>query len=100
MMQKYNESIYPILYYLNESILIILNDQNVSMTKGSKNMASFKKCVPVAQLVRVRGKLTRVDHLTKSDENPCEINNNLENKSFTNSHIYFHEVNFNNIKSN
>ncbi len=43
MMQKYNESIYPILSYLNESILIILNDQNVPMTKGSKNMASFKK---------------------------------------------------------
>ncbi len=89
MMQKYNESIYPILYYLNESILIILNDQNVPMTKGSKNMSSFKKCVPVAQLARVRGKLTRVDHLTKSDSNPCEINNNLENKPFTNSHIFF-----------
>ncbi len=29
------------LSYHNESIPIILYDQNVSMTKGSKNMASY-----------------------------------------------------------
>jgi len=28
---------------------IILNDHNVSMTKGSKNMASYKKSASVAQ---------------------------------------------------
>ena len=69
MMQKYNESIYPILScpvlycpvisYPNESIPILLNDQNVSMTKCSKNMASYKKSVPMAQfasgLSRVSG---------------------------------------------
>ncbi len=32
-----------ILSYPNESIIVILNDQNVSMTNGSKNMAYFKK---------------------------------------------------------
>ncbi len=37
-----------ILSYPNESILAILNYQNVSMTNGSKNMAYFKKTVPVA----------------------------------------------------
>ncbi len=65
-----------ILSYPNESILVILNDQNVSMTNGSKNMAYFKKSVPMAQFAWVKGKLTRVDHLTKSVSNPCEINNN------------------------
>ncbi len=32
-----------ILSYPNESIIVILNDQNVSMTNGSKYMASWKK---------------------------------------------------------
>ncbi len=61
-----------ILSYPNESIIVILNDQNVSMTNGSKYMASLKKTVPVAQFARVKCKLTRVDHLTKSVSNPCE----------------------------
>ncbi len=68
-----------ILSYPNESILVILNDQNVSMTNSSKYMASLKKTVPVAQFARVKCKLTRVDHLTKSVSNPCEINNNKKN---------------------
>ncbi len=61
-----------ILSYPNESIIVILNDQNVSMTNGSKYMASLKKTVPVAQFARVKCKLTRVDHMTKSVSNPCE----------------------------
>ncbi len=61
-----------ILSYPNESIIVILNDQNVSMTNGSKYMASLKKTVPVAQFAQVKCKLTRVDHLTKSVSNPCE----------------------------
>ncbi len=56
----------------------------------------------MAQFARVRDKLTRVDYLTKSDKNPREINNNNKKTyliiSYTNSHIYFLEVNFNNIK--
>ncbi len=45
-MQKYNESIYPI----QSSIPIILIDRNVSMTKDSKNMASYKKVFPLLSL--------------------------------------------------
>ncbi len=43
-----------ILSYPNESILVILNDQNVSMKNGSKNMASFKKVFPWLSLPGLR----------------------------------------------
>ncbi len=43
-----------ILSYPNESILVILNEQNVSMTNGSKNMASFKKVSPWLSLPGLR----------------------------------------------
>ncbi len=65
-----------ILSYPNKSILAILNDQNVSMTNGFKNMAYFKKSVTMAQFARIKGKLTRVDIWPNLFSNPCEINNN------------------------
>ncbi len=46
---------------------IVLNDQKVSMTKGSKDMVSYKKVFLWLSLPQVRGKLThavaKMNHL-------------------------------------